>query len=65
MALPSDIPPEAIPFLQEMGYLESDQLHVGDSSPQITLSDLAMTNTTVIGATDSPQPTVLIFGSYT
>lgn len=65
MALPSDIPSEAIPFLEEMGYLEPDRLRVGELSPRLTLSDLHREYTVEIGAPDATQPTVLIFGSYT
>lgn len=65
MALPSDIPSEAIPILEEMGYLEEDRLKVGDSVPCLTLTNLLSGVPTRIGEPNALLPTVLVFGSYT
>lgn len=65
MNLPSDIPQEAIPILNEMGYLEPDRLKVGDLAPCITLTRLDSGEAQVIGASHVRLPVVLIFGSYT
>ncbi len=65
MNLPSDIPQEAIPILNEMGYLEPDRLKVGDIAPRLTLTRLDSGEAQEIGASNVPLPTVLIFGSYT
>jgi len=64
-SLPSDIPPEVVPFLQEMGYLDADRIQVGDRAPCLSLSTLDGTGTVTIGAPDAARPVVLIFGSYT
>ena len=64
-ALPADIPPEAVSFLEAMGYLEADRLKAGDQAPQLTLQRLDTGAPVVIGDPESPRPTVLIFGSYT
>ena len=63
--LPADIPPEAVSFLQEMGYLEADRLKAGDQAPQLTLHRLDTGEPVVIGDPAAALPTVLIFGSYT
>ena len=65
MNLPSDIPEEAIPVLEEMGYLEPDRLKVGDVAPRLILTHLSSGKQTAIGETDAVLPCVLIFGSYT
>jgi hypothetical protein len=65
MSLPPDIPPEVVGFLQEMGYLESDRLQVGDAVPALTLRRLHGEETVVVGDPNASRPTVLIFGSYT
>jgi hypothetical protein len=65
MKLPSDIPTEAVPILEEMGYLEPDTLHVGDQAPCLTLTLLSTSEEVVVGAPDASLPTVLVFGSYT
>jgi hypothetical protein len=65
MQIPSDIPPEVVGFLEEMGYLEADRLQVGASVPALTLTRLHAEGTVTIGAPDTVWPTVLIFGSYT
>ena len=62
--LPADIPPEALPFLAEMGYLLPDTLAAGFPAPDVPLQ-------TPAGAPlRTPElwarlPAVLIFGSYT
>ena len=65
MNIPTDIPAEAIPILQEMGYMEADRLSVGALAPRLTLSELHDRFTIEIGSPHAAQPTVLIFGSYT
>jgi hypothetical protein len=62
--LPPDIPPEAVPFLTEMGYLEPDRLAAGDAAPDVELETL---EGRAIRLSDywQEQPVVLIFGSYT
>jgi len=64
-AIPSDIPAEALPVLQEMGYLEPDRLSVGDRVRPLTLAPLHGGEPVTVGASDAGRPTVLIFGSYT
>lgn len=64
-SLPADIPPEAVSFLEAMGYLEADRLTVGAQTPQITLHRLDTGEPAVIGDPQATLPTVLIFGSYT
>ena len=74
MELPPDIPPEAVSFLQEVGYLQADRLQVGMFPPPLVLTSLTNEKVTnekgntaglpvVIGAPDAALPTVLIFGS--
>jgi peroxiredoxin len=63
-ALPPDIPPEAIEFLEEVGYLEQDTLKIGDSAPDVPLFTPGGED---IRLRDLPgrRPVVLIFGSHT
>lgn len=63
--LPPGVPPEAVPFLQEIGYLEPDRLKSGDIAPRLTLSTLDDNTPVEIGNPNASQPTVLIYGSYT
>lgn len=63
-SLPADIPSEAIPFLQEAGWLEADQLAVGSPAPDVPLFTLDGVPTRLGGAWVE-KPAVLIFGSYT
>jgi hypothetical protein len=65
MPIPDDIPAEAVPFLQEMGYLEPDRLQVGDRVTPLALTALQSEEMVVVGAPEAPRSTVLIFGSYT
>ena len=68
MELPPDIPPEAVSFLQEIGYLQADRLRIGMTPPLLVLTALKEGeegSPVVIGAADAALPTVLIFGSYT
>lgn len=65
MNLPPDLPPEAVAMLEEMHYLESDRLKVGDLVPCLTLTNLQTGETVDIGTSNAALPTVLIFGSYT
>lgn len=62
--LPSDIPVEAIPVLERVGYLEPDRLRVGDVVPKFSLHGLNSDETMVIGEA-SDKMTSLIFASYT
>ena len=62
--LPSDIPVEAIPVLEKVGYLEPDRLRVGDVVPKFSLHRLNSVETTLIGEA-SDKMTSLIFASYT
>ena len=68
-ALPPDIPPEAVSFLHEVGYLQPDRLKVGDAAPRLTLNrlnaDAASEACVEIGSPHAVLPMVLIFGSYT
>ena len=62
--LPPDIPPEALPFLSEAGYLDPDRLAPGDPAPDVpfyTLDGEEVRLSQVWGE----RPLVLIFGSYT
>lgn len=61
---PSDIPPEALPFLEEVGYLETDSLAVGDLAPDVPLYTA---EGEVVNLRHFPErrPVVLIFGSHT
>lgn len=67
--LPPGIPPEAAPFLREMGYLQPDRLKVGGVAPRLALNRLnpnsAADSSVEIGSPNAFLPTVLIFGSYT
>ncbi|HZO89984.1 MAG TPA: hypothetical protein VFB38_16765 [Chthonomonadaceae bacterium] len=63
--LPPDIPPQAVPFLQEMGYFEPDCLQVGDRAPLLALTPLGGGRPVILGAPGAARPCVLIFGSYT
>lgn len=62
--LPADVPPEALPFLAQAGYLEPDRLAVGAPAPDPPL--WTMTGTPfLLSRLRGVQPMVLIFGSYT
>ena len=65
MELPPDIPPEAVKFLQEIGYLQADRLRVGMTPPPLVLTDLDNGSLVKVGESDALLPTVLVFGSYT
>lgn len=65
MSLPSELPPEAVAFLQEIGYMDADRLRVGDRAPLLTLTALQSGEPVPLGAPEASLPTVLIFGSYT
>jgi hypothetical protein len=62
--LPADIPPEAVPFLREMGYLEPDRLSPGDAAPDAPVYTLEGEEVPLRRCW-SDRPAVLIFGSYT
>jgi len=64
MPLPPDIPPEAVPFLQGMGYLEADRIAAGDAAPDAPLHTLAGQAVT-LASFFGQRPVALIFGSYT
>ena len=63
-SLPAGVPPEAVPFLQEMGYLEADTVRVSDPAP---IAPLFAVDGEPCSLADlwHEQPAVLIFGSYT
>lgn len=63
-SLPGDVPPEAVPFLQEMGYLLPDTLTEGHPAPDVPLHrpEGGLVRTPELW---SQRPAVLIFGSYT
>jgi hypothetical protein len=63
--LPPEIPPEAVSFLEKIGYFESDRLHTGDPVPPLSLQLLNGSGNIIIGAPETARPVVLIFGSYT
>jgi hypothetical protein len=62
--LPPDIPSEAAPFLQEMGWLDPDRLGVGDPAPDVPLltPEGEARRTSGLWA---ERPAVVLFGSYT
>lgn len=61
----TDLPPEAIPFLQSVGYMDADRLKVGDAVPPLTLRRLHGGDPITLGRSAGGRPVVLIFGSYT
>jgi hypothetical protein len=63
-SLPGEIPPEAVPFLREAGYLEPDPLSPGDAAPDGALTTLDGAGA-ALAALWRRGPAVLIFGSYT
>ena len=62
--LPPDLPPEALPFLEEMAYFAPDALEVGSPAPDVPLTDPEGREVRS-AALWSELPAVLIFGSYT
>lgn len=62
--LPSGVPEEAVPFLQEVGYLEADALAVGDVAPDLPLYTLEGAEVR-LGRFRGHSPVVLVFGSHT
>ena len=62
--LPPDIPLDAIPFLQNVGYLDAYRLHLGDSVPQLTASGPEGEEIALCSLWQKRQA-VIIFGSYT
>jgi hypothetical protein len=63
--LPADIPPEAVAFLEEIGYREADALKPGDMPPPLRLTRMDSGEMVRIPPESAGLPTVLIFGSYT
>lgn len=62
--IPSDIPAEALPFLEEVAYFAPDALAPGATAPDVPLLDpLGHAVRSVDLWAD--RPVVLIFGSYT
>jgi hypothetical protein len=63
-ALPPGVPPEAVDFLNEMGYLEADRLQVGGLAPDVPLLPVGgeLLRTPELWRERS---VVFIFGSYT
>lgn len=64
MNLPADIPPEALPFLRQTGYLEADRLRPGDPAPDGAVYTPAG-DPAAIRRFWSERPAVFVFGSYT
>jgi len=62
--LPPDIPSEAIPFLDQAGYLEPDRLGIGDAAPDVALLRPGRGEVR-LSSYWTESPLVLIFGSYT
>ena len=62
--LPSDIPAHAVPFLQDMGYLDPDPLEVGQPAADLELTTLEG-KPARLSALWATAPVVLVFGSYT
>jgi hypothetical protein len=63
-ALPANLPPEAVPFLREHGFMDPDRLAADAVAPDAPLYTLEGTESTLL-AKGSGRPLVLIFGSYT
>lgn len=62
--LPPGVPPEAVPFLREVGYLEADSVAVGAPAPDVpfyTVDGEEFRLSRLRGV----SPVVLIFGSHT
>jgi hypothetical protein len=62
-SVPADIPPEAVGFLEQVGYFEEAPLRVGDAVPPLDVIPLDGGESVRIPVPG--RPTVLIFGSYT
>jgi hypothetical protein len=62
--LPPGIPDEAVPFLDEIGYLEADTLRVWDPAPDVPLFTPAGEEVR-LARLGNECPVVLVFGSYT
>ena len=62
--LPPDIPPDALPFLREMGYLDPDPLSEGDPAPDVPLYTPEGEEVR-LSRWWAEHPVVLVFGSYT
>ncbi|HTE18438.1 MAG TPA: hypothetical protein VK689_08665 [Armatimonadota bacterium] len=62
--LPPGVPVEAIPFLQEVGYLEPDALRVGDPAPDVPFYT-PEGETLFLSRFQGLAPVVLVFGSHT
>ena len=62
--LPPGVPEEAVPFLQEVGYLEADTLSVGDPAPDLPLYTLEGAEVR-LSRFRGESPVVLVFGSHT
>jgi hypothetical protein len=62
--LPAGIPDEALPFLQEMRWLDPDPLQAGDPAPDLPLYTPERREVR-LRELWSERPAALIFGSYT
>jgi hypothetical protein len=62
--LPDGIPEEAVPFLQQVGYLDDDPVLPGRAAPVVTLLKPSGDEVSSAGLW-AKRPAVLIFGSYT
>lgn len=62
--LPPGVPPEAVPFLTEVGYFKPDQLSPGDPTPDLPLYTPEGEEVR-LSRFWAERPVVLVFGSYT
>jgi hypothetical protein len=63
-SLPPGVPAEAVPYLQEVGYLEPDGLAVGEPAPDAPVFTPEGDMVPLRHCWDE-RPAVLIFASYT
>jgi thyroxine 5-deiodinase len=62
--LPSGVPPEAAPFLEEVGYLAPDPVAVGDAAPDVPFFTPDGEEVR-LGRLRGERPVILVFGSHT
>jgi hypothetical protein len=62
--LPAGVPAEAVPFLQEVGYLEPDHLSIGEWAPDVPVF-MPEGDAVPLSRCWAERPAVLIFASYT
>jgi hypothetical protein len=64
MQLPADIPPDAAPFLERMGFFEPDRIRPGDAVTPLVLHTVEG-KTVELDALYRERGLALFFGSYT